>query len=135
MRIALGIAAGVLIAFLTVAVVEWIGSLAFPVAPEPLHRSEAAVPLAGVSFPAMLVVVLAWFLGAFVGGWFAFRIGRRVWAIWAVAAAVVAAGILAIMMILHPMWMQVAAVIAPLLGALAAARLPRPAALDRAHGG
>jgi hypothetical protein len=120
-----GIVAGTIVAFLVIWLIETAGHLLFPL-PEDLDlRDPEAVAGALPSIPlaAKFIVVLAWFAGALAGGCVAKRIGRRWWSPWLIAAIVAFSGIVVIMMIPHPVWMQISAVAAPLLGGLAASHL------------
>ena len=113
-----GIAAGVVAAFVTVAVIEYVGHIAFPFASE----GEMAVQPALEALPLgiKVIVVLAWFAGALVGGALAARISGTRWTAWAVGGLVALAGIANIFLMPHPVWMQIAAVVAPLLGGILA---------------
>jgi nitrate/nitrite transporter NarK len=79
---------------------------------------EAEPPLG-----ALMLVPAAYFLGALVGGWIAARISGRAWTAWLVGAVAAAGAIWSMFLIPHPAWMQIAAVVAPLLGALVAGHL------------
>jgi predicted MFS family arabinose efflux permease len=125
LRIILGVVAGVLAVLLTVGAIEYLAHLLFP-----LPSDSAPIP-AGIQ----LLVLLAYFLGALVGGVIAARISERSWTAWLIAALVAAGAVWSMFLIPHPQWMQVAAVIAPLLGGwaarhLAASRLARPRTSD-----
>src|SRR5262249_22209885 len=112
----LGIAAGIIVAFVTVAIAESIGHQIYPL-PESLDPRDAAQIAAimdDIPLGAKLVVILAWFLGALVGGYVANRIASRALAGWIVAAAVVLAGIANMLAIPHPIWMWAAGVLLPL---------------------
>jgi hypothetical protein len=128
LRIIVGIALGTLTAFVVLFLIELLGHMAYPLPddldlrnPEASGQVVAAIPL-----PAKLVVILAWIAGTLVGGVVAKRICRRWWAAWPVAGLVACAAIVNVMMIPHPVWMQISAVLAPLLGALAASHLVAP---------
>jgi hypothetical protein len=128
LRIIVGIAVGTLTAFVVLFLIELLGHMAYPLPgdlglrnPEGSGQVVAAIPL-----PAKMIVILAWLAGALVGGIVAKRICRRWWAAWAVGAVVACAAIVNVMMIPHPVWMQISAVLAPLLGALAASHLVPP---------
>jgi protein-S-isoprenylcysteine O-methyltransferase Ste14 len=92
--------------------------------PEQLQRIMATQPVA-----ALALVVAAWVVGAFLGGWVAARIARahpRVAAV--LVALVVMAGVVGmiVQMPLHPKWMSVLGLLLPIPAALLAARLARP---------
>jgi hypothetical protein len=118
-RIILGIVAGLVVMGLVVGGMEVAGHVLFGA---PSQRTGL-----------MVMVLVAYFLGAFVGGTVAARITRVRWAAWLVAAAVLVGSLWSMTVISHPGWLMIAAGIAPLLGGLAAARLA-PAADARPGG-
>jgi len=125
-RVVLGIVIGVAVAMASIFVVEAIGHLLYPPpvgadmkAPDAVAAYIATAPLMALAFPP-----IGWLLGAAVGGWAARHITRRHWAGWVVALVVLAGGIINLFLIPAPLWMQIAAIAAPLLGGLIATRLP-----------
>ena len=120
-----GIVAGIVTLFVTVFLVEMIGHQFFPISGEVNLRDPRANPtlITGAPLGAQLFVVLAWFAGALLGGLVAGRISRRHWPVWTVAALVILAALANVFMIPHPVWMQLGAVIAPLLGGFVASRM------------
>lgn len=128
MRQVLGAVLGIAVAIGVVFLVELVGHAAMP-APtgyDPMTEEGAARYLAEAPAVAKLALVFGWFAGALAGGWVAVRVGGRGWLAWIVAGLIAAAGIANIMMIEHPLWMQVAAVAAPLLAGWIASRTGRP---------
>jgi len=125
LRIIGGILAGIVTLFVTVFVIEWIGHQFFPISAEVNLRDPAANPTFVTDAPigAQLFVVAAWFGGALLGGLIAGRISDRHWAVWVIAGFVVVAAIANIVMIPHPVWMQIGAVVAPLIGGFIASRM------------
>ena len=121
-RIILGLAAGVVAAFASVFLVETIGHAAYPVPADPSsgNREQTVALVSSLPAGALAFVIAAWFLGAMAGGAVAAIISRRRWTAWLVAGLVAAASLVTIFMIPHPEWMQVGAVIAPLLGGILA---------------
>lgn len=119
LRIVGSIIAGAIAAFAAVWLVELVGHLVFPLPGELDPRHPEAMP----SYPlvAKLIVVLAWFLGPLAGAWVARGFGGPRWAVWLVAVLVACGSIFNIIMVPYPAWMQIAAVVAPLLGGLIAA--------------
>jgi energy-converting hydrogenase Eha subunit B len=133
-RAVLGIVAGIVVAFATVFAIDLAGHQVYPL-PSDLHMDDyEAVGAYVQSRPAgaSAFVLLAWFLGAMDGGLVAALISRRVWAIWPVAGAVAATGIVAVLMIAHPALMQIGTVAAPLLGGFAASLVARKKLRDGA---
>ena len=125
MRIVLGVAAGVLVAFLCVFAVEMVGHSLYP-PPEGLDlRNPADVDRLMASLPAMAFVFVlgAWFLGALLGAWVANVIAKRGLAGWIVALLVVAGGVATMVMIPHPAWMWAAGILLPLIAGWLAQRL------------
>ena len=125
LRIVGSICAGAIVAFAVIWLIETVGHLIYPLPedldlrnPEAVARATQSIPL-----PAKIIVVFAWFAGALAGGYVAKRIRGRWWSPWLIAALVAFGAVIAIMMIPHPVWMQIAAVAAPLLGGLAASHL------------
>lgn len=69
----------------------------------------------GAPMTAKAMVVGGWFLGALAGGLIAVRVAGWAWAGWIIALLVIAGGVANVVMIPHPLWMQIAAIAAPLL--------------------
>ena len=131
MRLAMGVIAGVVVAFLCVFGVEMIGhSLYPPPAGLDLHNpADQARVMEAMPSAAKAMVLAAWFVGALAGAWTANRIAGRSLAGWIVALLVIAAGIATMVMIPHPAWMWAGGVLLPLLAAWIADRMaPRSGA-------
>ena len=109
------IIAGLAAVFATVIILELIAVQLFPTA-----AGAASMPVG-----AQIFVVVAWFMGAFVGAVVAGWIARAVWAVWVIAALVALCAIIAMFMIQHPVWMQIATVVAPFLGGIVAHHVVR----------
>jgi hypothetical protein len=125
MRMAVGIIAGIVVAFLCVFAVEMAGHGLYPPPagldmnnPADQARLMEAMPAA-----AKALVLAAWFVGALAGAWTANRIAGRSLAGWIVALLVIAAGIATMVMIPHPGWMWAGAILLPLLAGWLADRL------------
>lgn len=128
MRKFLGILAGLAALIVVVWVVEAIGHSIWP-PPSGTDLSDPAqlaTLLDKIPFAAKLAVAAAWFLGAMAGAWAANAVARWAPAGWIVVAIGIAFGVATLFMIPHPLWMQIAAVAAPLLGGWIGLRLPRP---------
>jgi hypothetical protein len=131
MRMGLGIVAGLVVAFLCVFAVEWVGHSLYP-PPAGLDASDPADQarlMAAMPAAAKATVLLAWFGGALAGAWTADRIAGRGLAGWVVALLVIAAGVATMLVIPHPAWMWSGGIALPLLAAWIADRLSarRPA--------
>ena len=116
-----GVAAGVAIAIVLMMVVEAIGNALFPTPAIDLNDPNApqALPLANQLFP-----ILGWFLGTLVGGWFAIRLSGRDWTVWLIAASVLVGELLDYLLGRHNAWVMIAGILAPLVAAWAAQKLP-----------
>jgi hypothetical protein len=68
----------------------------------------------------LVIVALAYFVSAAAGGALAAVVSRRAWAAWAIALLVTLGAVVTIVTMRQPLWMQIASVVAPLLGGLAA---------------
>ena len=136
-RTILGAVAGLVVAVVTIMLVEFAGHQVYP-PPEglnPMVTEDMAIIMQLLPFGAMLFVVAAWVIGAFEGGFVAALIARkghpRAAAI--VPALMVMAGVVAMVIAMpaHPKWMAIAGLLLPipvaLLGAALVAKL-KPAA-------
>lgn len=126
LRTILGIVAGAVAAVVTVMVLEMIGHAAMPppAGLDPADPEDLKQMVASASTAAKAWVVFAWFAAVVAGGWVARRLSQKAWAGWVIAGLIVLGGIANIMMIPHPLWMQIAAVAAPLLAGWIVTRLP-----------
>lgn len=124
MRKVLAVIAGIIAAFVIMVCVDLL-ALTFHPAPAMRPGPHAtAAWLANAPFPALAVIVLAWLLAALGGGYAALRISQWPASAWVVALAILASALLGVFRPPHPLWMQIGAVVAPLLGAWLASRLP-----------
>ena len=114
-RILAGVA-GILTAAAVVYVVEWFSHKLYPppagldLSPEGMRAMLAQMP-----FGALLLVVLAWVLGALAGGLVARRIGGPGWHVLVVPAFVLLGIIMNVMTIPHPIWMVAAGILGTLV--------------------
>lgn len=125
LRTIIAIGAGVMVAVLAIMVVEGIGHrlAPVPVQPDPTNPDMAKIPVV-----AMVFVVAAWFLGVLAGGAVANHLARRHWPAWIIAGLVLCGALYQFAVILHPVWMMIAGVAAPLIaGWIVTRRVPRPA--------
>lgn len=125
----LGVVAGIVALAATVWIIEAIGHSLFPLPPgtDLSDRAQLAGLMDKVPLGAKLAVVLAWFAGALDGAFVARLVSRWTPSAWIVVALGIAFGVATLLMIPHPLWMQIAAVATPLLGGWIATRLPLPA--------
>lgn len=119
MRTFLAVLAGVLVGGLVIAAVEALGHAAFPLPAgvDPQHLQPGDVPL-----PAFVAVLVAWALGAFVGGWVAAAVATRTAAI-VVGCILMLAALANLIAIPSPLWFWVIGLLVFLPGALLGARL------------
>jgi len=115
LRTVLALVAGAVIAVLVISCIEWFGSLLNPPPPGLDMHDTAAMRafIATLPWTAFLVVLAAWGMGVLSGGWLAGRLAPRAPALHALAITVlVAAGALAnMLMIPHPAWFWVSALL------------------------
>lgn len=121
-----GVVIGTAAAIAVMVLIQRIGHLIWPLPadlglydPEAAARAFADIPLS-----AKLVLVFAWFAGGLVGAAVAGALSGRPGPGWVVAGLAACLGIVTVLMVPQPVWMQVSAVGAPLLGGLAAHHLP-----------
>lgn len=126
-KLVLGVVAGVIVAFATVFAIDFAGHLIYPLPSDlDMHDPEAVGAfIRTMPAGALALVVIAWVIGAFDGGIVAALISRRAWTVWPVAGLVAAAGVVNVLMIPHPVMIQIGAVAAPLLGGFAASLAAR----------
>jgi hypothetical protein len=120
-----GVAAGIALAIVLMMIVEAAGNALFPPPALDLNNpdSPAVLPFVNQFFP-----ILGWFLAALSGGWLAIQISAQPWTSWLVAASVLVGEILDFTLGRHALWVMIVGVLAPLLGAWIAQKLPRRAA-------
>ena len=128
-RTILGALAGLVLAVVTIMLVELAGHQLYP-PPEglnPMVTEDMAKIIQSLPAGAMLFVVAAWVIGAFDGGfvaaWIAGKGHPRAAA--AVPALMVMAGVIGMIVQMpgHPLWMAVAGLLLPIPAALAGAAL------------
>ncbi|RZA33063.1 MAG: hypothetical protein EOP92_22820 [Lysobacteraceae bacterium] len=129
-RSLLGIVVGAVVMWLVVAGIQFASHVIYPppAGLDPMQPADLERILAASPVGALALVVVAWTLGAFAGGWVAARIARHP----RVAAVLVALGVMAgvagmiAAMPGHPMWMSVLGLVLPVPAALIAAKLAQP---------
>lgn len=135
-RSILAVIAGMLVAFVIIALVEMVGMRVYPPPagmdprdPESIKAAMAQIPLG-----ALLVVLLAYAAGSVAGGWIAARFAPRARLMHAmiVGAILLGAGIMNMTMFPHPGWFWVSAIAIYLLGAWSGGSAAAPAARSAA---
>lgn len=140
-RTILGAVVGIAIAMLTITLVEWAGHQAWPPPPglNPMVAEDMSRIIALQPIGALLVVVVAWTVGAFDGGLVAALIAGdkrpRIAAV--VPALVVMAGVVGmiVMMPSHPTWMAICGLLLPIPAGLAGAALAAAMSRRRSSAG
>ncbi|MGQ0661432.1 hypothetical protein [Sphingosinicella sp.] len=121
MRATLAVIAGILAGMAAMMAVSFVGSLAFPIVAPPTPGGaieQATAAFAHAPMGLKLFYVLAWFVGGLVAGVVAKLIvpsGRIAWTAIAILTALTA---LNMFVLPYPVWMEIANVLAPLLGGL-----------------
>ena len=125
LRKLLAIVGGVVVGGTVVALSETVGHSIYPPPvdinvkdPEDLKRLLDVMPL-----QAKLLVVAAWFLGAFAGAWAAIRIGGENRLGWTIGLVFAVLSIMTVLSIPHPLWMTACAIILPFVAAWLAIRV------------
>ena len=107
LRTVLGIAAGIVSAVITIAIVETVGHMIFP----PPAGTDVSNPAAmreimhTIPLGAKIAVLMAWAIGVFVGGVVGILVSRKAWAPWLLAGVVLVFAGITLLMIPHPLWM------------------------------
>jgi hypothetical protein len=122
-----GALAGVITAFATIFAVEAIGHQFFPPPPGIAANTPAAMAefMKAAPVGALLSVLIAWCLGALVGGFVAAWISQKNRAMVALfPAGLVLTGVIGMLtMVSHPLWMAIPAVVLPIPLAFLGAQL------------
>lgn len=118
-----GIAAGILLGFLAMTLVSFLGGLIFPIPVDagihdPVAQATQAFPHTPTG--ARLFIALAWLAGGFAAAATAILISKRLWTGWVAAGIIAFFSVLNIFILPLPAWMQVASAVLPLLGAVLA---------------
>jgi MFS family permease len=117
MRKILGVVLGAIAAMLVVAAFDALANHLYPM-PELESDDPAALAAVVGSMPiaAKLVVTAGWLAGPLAGAWLALRVGDWRMAGRIVTAVVLAGSIANVLLLPHPLWMQVCAVLLPVVG-------------------
>lgn len=125
LRRVIGAIIGLAVAMLTITLVEALGHQLFPPPPGTDMSDPAAISrvVDQLPFGAKAMVVLAWFAGALAGAAAGLAIARWRAVPWIVAGGVILSAVANYAMIPHPLWMQAAGILLPLLAAWISLRL------------
>ena len=129
-RSLLGIVVGAVVMWLVVAGIQFASHVIYPppAGLDPMQPADLERILAASPVGALALVVVAWTLGAFAGGWVAARIARHPRVAGVLVALGVMAGVAGMIAAIpgHPMWMSVLGLVLPVPAALIAAKLAQP---------
>lgn len=127
MRTVFATIAGCIIAFALVAGFDFVSASLYPVSGDIAAADPAtlAALIAGIPFPAKLIMVAGWLIAPFGGAWLALRLSDWRFGGWIVTAVFLAGGLVNQVTLPHPLWMQVCSVVLPVLGGWLAQRLHR----------
>lgn len=126
-RTILGMLLGVVTMMFTIYAIESIGHLLYPppAGLDPRNPEHVQMIIAVAPVGAMVMLVLGWTAGAFVGGWVGARIARHARAAAIAVALFVMAGVAGMIVIVpdHPKWVAILGLVLPIPVALIAAKL------------
>ena len=127
-RTILAVIAGLVVMWLTIFALEFVGHAMFPPPPglNPQNQADLAAIMAQAPTGAMVMLVVAWIAGAFTGGFTAAKISHRHKRGPAIAVALfVMAGVCGMIFLVpdHPVWVSALGLILPIPTALLAARV------------
>lgn len=132
LRTILGLIAGLVVMFVVIMGTEYLGHQIYPPPPgldptNPAHEQAFLQFIATMPVGAKAILVSAWTLGAFAGGFVAAKIARHPRAAAVLIALVVMSGVVGmILAVPHPSWLTAAGLLLPIPAALLAARIARP---------
>lgn len=126
MRKFFSIVAGVFIAFAILSALEALDAALYPL-PDLMVADKTAIAGIVSSMPplAKAIVVVSWLVAPLGGVWIALRVGDWRAGGWIVTTLFLAANVANQIVLPHPLWMQVLAVLLPLFGGWIAQRLHR----------
>jgi hypothetical protein len=127
LKYAVAVLAGLIVAGLLVAGIEAVGHAVYPPPPDfdPTDRESIAAHTQALPPGAFAFVLIAWTVGAFVGGVLAARIAPAHRAVIAtvIGAFILAGSVSSLVMIPHPVWFAVAALVLVVAATFAAAAI------------
>lgn len=133
-RTLLGIVLGMVAMWLTTFTVEFASHALYPPPPglDPRDPKTMEIILATAPLVSLVLLVLAWTLGAFVGGWVAGRIARHPRIAATCVALLVMFGVAGMIVLFpgHPKWVSTLGLLLPIPAALLGAKLAQYRAKD-----
>jgi MFS family permease len=126
-RSVIGVLAGIAVAMFVIAGIEYMGSLAYP-PPEgldPRNPDDRRTMIEGAPTGALLIVVAAYAIGTFIGGYVAARFARRMPNLHAgvIATVIIAGTAWNLATYRHPAWFWAASIAAIVFAGIGAGRL------------
>jgi hypothetical protein len=123
----LAVIAGILAAGVTVFLVEMAAHFILPAPPgvDPSNPESLRANATNLPLSSLAAVLVAWCVGSFVGGLVAALVSRQQKMLCALVAAlfIIGSGVATMVMIPHPIWFWIAAILLPLPCAWIGARL------------
>ena len=122
MRGLLAIVAGIVAGFAAMFAIAYVGGLIFPATTRIVEMNAESVAAAFSTLPigAKIAILVSWFGGALAGAGVAKKISGAGWATWTVGALFTLYVLVTVFILPMPGWLQVTAVLAPLIGTLLA---------------
>ncbi|HWH17720.1 MAG TPA: hypothetical protein VNT77_05200 [Allosphingosinicella sp.] len=126
LRTILGILAGIVAGFAAVLAAQALVNLIYPLPAglDVLDREQVSAAFSAFPPQHFALILLTYLIGGFVGAYVARLIARRDWALWVPAALIALTAAINVFTYPHPLWAQIGGIVAPLIGAWLAARLP-----------
>jgi hypothetical protein len=111
LRSILATLAGIIAVFLLVLGIEMIGHSIWPPPPglDPTDPESVRAAMAQAPLGALVVVAVAWVVGAFAGAWLASRIAERRWPAYVIGGLTAVSSAANLVMIPHPFWFWIVA--------------------------
>jgi hypothetical protein len=119
MRRFFGVLLGTIFGLGAIAGFLWLNHYLFPWPAFDFHDpASIGAMIDGAPMTVRAMIVGGWFIGALVGGLIGVRAAGWATAGWIVSVLIALAGVYQVVEIPHPLWMQVAAVVAPFMAGL-----------------
>jgi hypothetical protein len=115
-RLILGIVAGAVAGIVLQSLLSFLANLLVPVAGNPFDRQQVAEAYAGRPPAAAILGIVIFLLSAFAAAYTARLVGRRTVGGWIAGAVIAAMALMLAMVYPEPVWGQVGALIASVLG-------------------
>jgi hypothetical protein len=127
LRRIVGTVVGLVVAMAAIGAFELLGRQLFPPPPgtDMSDPAQIARVVERLSTGLKISVVFAWFAGTVAGGWAGLAVSRWRALPWIVAGGVILGAIANYVAIPHPLWMQAAGILLPIVGAWLVLHLTR----------